>query len=405
KNNQNEIKITLRDVDKHWAKKNVWKLNMEGVIKGYEDGSFQPEKSVSKAESVVMAVRLLGLEAEANTKINAQLPFKDAAAIPAWAVGYIAMALEKGIIDQGNDYFQPDKAATRMDATTILVRSLGKPVNSQVSEAQLKFTDVRTISTDAQNYIAMAVLNNLIKGYEDGSFRPAGSVTRAELATIFDRAQERNELGINKFRLKGTLTAVSASESIVSVNTGVYDAVYDAVYSGSKNYKVISGAAIYRNDQAVELVSLKPQDNVELLLNKVGDIVFIDAKEPAQAEEQNLLKGFVTQVEAVNKTLKVLLSGVLEVRYAVAGDAVIMREGKTAAFSAIQVHDRVEMVQNPQGLIAKIKAVPVTKKSGVVISFVKNIKYELKGKGAKIKLEQKVENRKLKYKVELIKLG
>ncbi|MFZ3171776.1 MAG: hypothetical protein WA118_07340, partial [Carboxydocellales bacterium] len=32
KHNQNEIKITLRDVDKHWAKKNVWKLNMEGVI-------------------------------------------------------------------------------------------------------------------------------------------------------------------------------------------------------------------------------------------------------------------------------------------------------------------------------------------------------------------------------------
>jgi hypothetical protein len=293
-----------------------------------------------------------------------------------------------------------------MDATTILVRSLGKPVNKQAAEAQLKFIDVRTISTDAQNYIAMAVLNNLIKGYEDGSFRPAGSVTRAELATIFARAQERNELGIKAARIKGTLTAVSASESIVSVNTGVYDAVYDAVYSGSKNYKVISGAAIYRNNQAVELVSLKPQDKVELLLNKVGEVVFIDAKEPAQVEEQNLLKGSVTQVEAVNKTLKVLLSGVIEVQYAVAGDAVIMREGKSAALSDIQVHDRVEMVQNPQGLIAKINVVPaVTKKPGAVISFVKKVKIEVKGKGAKIKLEQKVENRKLKYKVELIKLG
>ena len=192
--NQTELKTTLRDVDKHWAKKNVWKLNMEGVIKGYQDGSFQPEKSVSKAESVVMAVRLLGLEAEANAKMNAQLPFKDAAAIPAWAVGYIAVALEKGIIDEGNGYFQPDKAATRMDATTILVRSLGKQVDRQASEAQLKFTDVRTISTVAQNYIAMAVLNNLIKGYEDGSFRPGGLVTRAELATLFARAQERNVL-------------------------------------------------------------------------------------------------------------------------------------------------------------------------------------------------------------------
>jgi hypothetical protein len=326
------------------------------------------------------------------------------------------VALEKGIIDEGNGHFQPDKAATRMDATTILVRSLGKPMNRQATEAQLKFTDVRTISTDAQNYIAMAVLNNLIKGYEDGSFRPTGSVTRAELATIFARAQESNELGINKAKINGTLTAVSASEFKISVKSGISNAVYnitksvygvsDTVYSVSKEYIVISGAAIYRNDQAVELVSLQPQDKVQLLLNQAGEVVFIDAKAWAKAEEQNLLKGYVTQVDANNKTLIVLLAGVLEVRYAVAGDAVIMREGKIAALGDIQVHDRVEMVQKPQGLIVKINVVPaVTKKPGAVISIVKKIKFELKDKDAKIKLEHKEENSKLNYKVELIKLG
>lgn len=404
--NKTGTRMMLKDVDKHWAKKNVWKLNLEGVIKGYNDGSFLPEKNVSTMEAVVMAVRLLGLEAEANGKMNAQLPFKDAGDIPAWAVGYIAVALDKGIIDTGNGYFLPNKAASRMDATTILVRSLGKQVDNQAAGAQLKFTDLKTMNTGARNYIALAVLNKLITGYEDGSFRPASSVTRAELATLFARAQENNRLGINKYKFKGTLTSVSTVESKISVTTGVYDAVYGAVYGtvygSSEDYKVITGAAIYRNNQAVELAGLKPQDKVELLLNQSGDVVFIDAKEPAQAEEQNLLQGIVTQVVAANKTLKVLLSGVIEVQYAVAGDAVIVRDGKTVALGDIQVHDRVKMVQNTQGLIANINAVPAqVKKPGPVITLAKVIKIEVKGRGAKIELEQKEVNGEFRAGVEL----
>ncbi|MDA8212540.1 MAG: S-layer homology domain-containing protein [Clostridia bacterium] len=393
--NRTEVRIILRDVGNHWAKKNVQKLNLEGVIKGYSDGSFQPEKNVTNAEAVVMAVRLLGLEAEANAKMDAELPIKDAGDIPAWAVGYIAVALDKGLIDYGTGYFQPNQAANRMDVTAILVRTLGKQVDRQAADAQLKFTDMQSVNANAQDYIALAVLNNLIKGYEDGSFRPTRPVTRAELATLFARAQERNDIGINKLKLEATLLSVSAAESKISVTTGVYD----AVYGDKQDYKVISGAAIYRNDQAVDLGSLKPQDKVELLLNRFGEVVFIDAKEPAKVEEQNIIKGIVTKVEAANKTLKILFSGIAEVQYAVAADAVILREGKPATLNDIQVNDRVEMVQNAQGLISKITAVPG--KPPVAINLVKKVKIEVKGKGAKIELEQKLEDGELKAEVEL----
>lgn len=393
--NRTEVRIILRDVGNHWAKKNVQKLNLEGVIKGYSDGSFQPEKNVTNAEAVVMAVRLLGLEAEANAKMDAELPIKDAGDIPAWAVGYIAVALDKGLIDYGTGYFQPNQAATRMDVTAILVRTLGKQVDRQAADAQLKFTDMQSVNANAQDYIALAVLNNLIKGYEDGSFRPTRPVTRAELATLFARAQERNDIGINKLKLEATLLSVSAAESKISVTTGVYD----AVYGDKQDYKVISGAAIYRNDQAVDLGSLKPRDKVELLLNRFGEVVFIDAKEPAKVEEQNIIKGIVTKVEAANKTLKILFSGIAEVQYAVAADAVILREGKPATLNDIQMNDRVEMVQNAQGLISKITAVPG--KPPVAINLVKKVKIEVKGKGAKVELEQKLEDGELKAEVEL----
>lgn len=51
------------------------------------------------------------------------------------------------------------------------------------------FKDAKSIPADKYGYVALAVQRGLIQGYEDGTFRPQKPVTRAEMAALIDRLE------------------------------------------------------------------------------------------------------------------------------------------------------------------------------------------------------------------------
>ncbi|MBD2843704.1 S-layer homology domain-containing protein [Paenibacillus sp. IB182496] len=55
------------DMDGHWAAANVAQLSAAGIIGGYVDGSFRPDEAVTRAEAVAMVNRLLGLAGDAES--------------------------------------------------------------------------------------------------------------------------------------------------------------------------------------------------------------------------------------------------------------------------------------------------------------------------------------------------
>ncbi|QSX05271.1 S-layer homology domain-containing protein [Sedimentibacter sp. zth1] len=95
-------------------------LNSLGIIKGYEDGSFKPEKTVKRAEMAKMLIVALGYgEIASDTPI-----FTDCQTH--WAKGYIALANDLGIIEgKGNGIFDPEAPVTYEQAATMLLRALG----------------------------------------------------------------------------------------------------------------------------------------------------------------------------------------------------------------------------------------------------------------------------------------
>ncbi|MFC4766970.1 S-layer homology domain-containing protein [Effusibacillus consociatus] len=109
---------------------------------GYTDGTFKPNKPINRAEAVITAVKLMGLEAEAEVKQNVTLNFKDAETIQkhyGWATGYIAVALEKGLFDSNEDSLQLGKEASRVWAASLLVRAaqqFGRGITSGVEEEE-----------------------------------------------------------------------------------------------------------------------------------------------------------------------------------------------------------------------------------------------------------------------------
>lgn len=105
------------------------------LLKGYEDGSFGPDKTITRAEFAAVVVRMLGME-DAAAGAAAATNFTD---VPAthWAAGYVKIANQKGIIaGYGDGTFGPDDEVTYEQAIKMLVCALGyAPMFADVADA------------------------------------------------------------------------------------------------------------------------------------------------------------------------------------------------------------------------------------------------------------------------------
>ncbi len=100
-------------------------LSALNIAKGYEDGTFGGEKTVTRAEMSAFIVREIGLGAIAESAAVNASSFSDVAANH-WAVGSINIANEKNIINGlGDGRFAPDKTVEYQAAVKMLVCALG----------------------------------------------------------------------------------------------------------------------------------------------------------------------------------------------------------------------------------------------------------------------------------------
>ena len=91
-----------------------------GIITGYEDGTFGPNKNITRAEFATIMVRSLKLEQDASAN-----NFTDVAA-DHWAVGYIGAAVKAGIVNgMGDGTFAPNANVTEEQAVKMIVAALG----------------------------------------------------------------------------------------------------------------------------------------------------------------------------------------------------------------------------------------------------------------------------------------
>ena len=93
-----------------------------GIMSGYGDGTFQPNKKVSRAELASVLCRMLG---EGDGLVSDSTLFTD---VPTthWANGVVAKAVELGLVSgYGNGKFGPDDSVTYEQALTMAVNMLG----------------------------------------------------------------------------------------------------------------------------------------------------------------------------------------------------------------------------------------------------------------------------------------
>ncbi len=252
----------VKGADVEWAMKYIASLASKRVFEGYEDGSFQPRKPITRIEALTAAVRLMGLreKAESQEEMNSNLNFKDADLIKrqyGWATGYVAVAAENDLFLETDDKIQPEKPADRLWATTLLVKALKLDGEAKAKmNDKLTFRDANQIPAGSVGYVKVALEKGLIDGYEDNTFRPERPVTRAELAALLDRTGEQlpgNGSGQDQTLVTGKLSAAPAGNVLLVEKDGqTVSIVVDA------------NAFIYRNGTRVALNALVAGDTLKI---------------------------------------------------------------------------------------------------------------------------------------------
>ncbi|MGN7760872.1 S-layer homology domain-containing protein [Paenibacillus sp. 22594] len=173
----NSTEIDLRDVAGHWAAASIQQALNMGMVKGYLDGTFRPNHSVTRAEFAVMLINVLKPQGA-----GARLTFTDTATIGAWAQTAIAQAVQAGIITGYEDGgFRPNAEITRAEMAVILAKALG--VTTEVKTAT-GFTDDKDIPAWAKSSVDFVKEAGIVQGKGENAFAPQASATRAEAVTV-----------------------------------------------------------------------------------------------------------------------------------------------------------------------------------------------------------------------------
>ena len=118
-----------------WFNNAISTLSNGGIINGYEDGTFQPNKKITRAEFATMAVRFF------SASYDGEDLFPDID--KHWAQEYINTAASQGIINGYEDgTFRPDQPITRAEAMTIVNRVLERhPDKDHLLDTMIQWPD------------------------------------------------------------------------------------------------------------------------------------------------------------------------------------------------------------------------------------------------------------------------
>ncbi|MFF2091469.1 S-layer homology domain-containing protein [Paenibacillus sp. NPDC058174] len=175
------------DIAGSFAEAAIIRLNEKKILQGTAERTFSPKNPVTRAEFITIADRVLGLE-QVQSPIQ---PFSDVAQ-NAWYTGYVQAAVQLGLADgTGPRTFEPAKPVTRQEAAALLVRVFKLTAASHGTLPA--FNDANRIADWAKDAVAIAQDVGLMKGDDNGKFRPEAPLSREETAAILDRALQNKE--------------------------------------------------------------------------------------------------------------------------------------------------------------------------------------------------------------------
>lgn len=181
---RNKIKNFLKenqipqDIKGHWAYDSIKQFIEKGYISGYEDKTFKPNNSITRAEFVKIVNKVFNFTEQDGEN------FKDIEP-GTWYYEDICIGVRAGYINGYQDEtFRPNEPISREEAASII-----STITKLYGKSSLKFIDDNKIGLWAKESVYGLVENNIMSGYEDNTFRPKNKITRAEAVATLSRVK------------------------------------------------------------------------------------------------------------------------------------------------------------------------------------------------------------------------
>ncbi len=319
-----------------WAQQAVAEMSACEIIAGYPDGYFRPYQSITRLEAVTMLVRVLGLGEQAKAKEKAIVDYKMPSDL-LWGRGYLIMGVELGMLDKDYlDVLQPAYPATRAEVATLVYHAL----KLNPGDATLTFADTDQIPRDYRECVAAMVENNIMQGLPGNVFKPNDQINRAQMAVLLSRLVDNNFADpCSVRRFKGTISSIDLTNRLITLQLGIY---------GYLNLNLDSGCEVFIDDKRMEPADLRVGDDIKLIIDKNGRVVFINAAQasvvPVPVQVQ-VYKGRLDSLFTIGGEYWLALNDFnsTKITRPVAEDAKCTRFGSQREISSLAVGEYVEI--------------------------------------------------------------
>ncbi|WP_052310083.1 S-layer homology domain-containing protein [Paenibacillus senegalensis] len=183
-----ESDISFNDVNTHWGRQYIDLLANKLIVDGYEDGSFGPERNVTRAEFAALITRSLGLD----TSVTSSTYFTDVTS-GSWYAGVVNAAAQAGLVDGYEDgTFRPNAQINREELAAMVVRASAYAGN-EISVSASEQTNLLARYADSTEIVwghkevAAAIKAGIIDGMTDTTVVPRADATRAQSAAMLKR--------------------------------------------------------------------------------------------------------------------------------------------------------------------------------------------------------------------------
>lgn len=166
------------DIAGHWAESVITQWQSKGLIQGYEDGTFKPGNTITRAEFVSLMNNAKGFWSEGSINFS---DVKNGS----WFYSAVARAVAAGYVKGYSDgSFKPNNTITRAEAAVMIANTAKLSANEA---GAYRFTDIGSIPAWARGSVGAVVAAGYMTGYPDGSFDANASISRAEAVSSLNR--------------------------------------------------------------------------------------------------------------------------------------------------------------------------------------------------------------------------
>ncbi len=328
--------------DHDWAAKQIEEMTDLGIIKGYTDGTFKPDKAISKIEAVILFSRVAGYSDKAYAEIADLAYEKYQYLLQDLNIDSynsfkreIAFLVYKGIMDEDDivSYLDNGKYLEefpRKDAAIFIANFMDAEIK-QTYPDQLDFADNSSINYNDAGYIAYVVENGYMNGVEmeDGSivFNADGALSRAQVCVLLYRIMDKLDMSIEA----GVVNSVNPDTGVINLTTSA---------GATKDYAVPSKAKVLIDGVSAPVSNIL--SNSSIVVVRYGKE--IHSVEVISPESSKTISGTVDSLTAKDSytRLSVKLDGTGEVvTYYAAAEYKVTTNGVADSINSVKTNDYV----------------------------------------------------------------